>query len=140
MSLTLEFVPYSKIEGLKSSEKIKKLLSIAKQDKIVLLEGRLSREEEAELIKTTMEEIDKQFKGIELAVIYPGTESQDFLKKIKANVLNVLAGNRLGLTIIGPANIVTDIKKNSNKIIELLTKGGASLASPAQKKKKHKNR
>src|SRR3989344_8753794 len=107
MSLTLEFVPYSKIEGLKSSEKIKKLLSIAKQDKIVLLEGRLSREEEAELIKTTMEEIDKQFKGIELAVIYPGTESQDFLKKIKANVLNVLAGNRLGLTIIGPANIVT---------------------------------
>jgi hypothetical protein len=70
MSLTLQFVPYIEIEGLSSLGRIKKLLKIAMEDKIVLLEGRLRREEEAELIKTTMEEISDEFKGIELHVIY----------------------------------------------------------------------
>src|SRR3989338_7184314 len=73
--LTLEVVPYAEIEHLSSIGRIRKLLNIAKENKIVLLQGRLRREEEAELIKVTMEEINKEFKGIELAVI-ESTESQ----------------------------------------------------------------
>ena len=69
--LTLQFVPYASIESLSSLGRIKKLLKMAEKNKIVLLEGRLKKEEEAELIKTTMEEINEEFKGIELAVIYP---------------------------------------------------------------------
>lgn len=121
--LTLQFVPYSSIEGLSSIGRIKKLLKIAKENKIVLLEGRLKKEEEAELIKTTMEEINEEFKGIELEVIYPQIEDSAFLKRVKGKVINMLLGNRQGLTIIGPASVVKEIKKDPNKI-QLFTEDG----------------
>jgi hypothetical protein len=115
-TLTLYFMPYSEIEGLSSLGRIKKLLRIAKEDKIVLLEGRLKKEEEVELIKTTMEEIDEEFKGIELAVINPSAGTDEFIKRMQANLINLIGGNRLGLTIIGPSSIVKEIKKDPSKI------------------------
>jgi len=121
--LKLQVIPYSEIEGLSSVGRIRKLLNMAKENKVVFLEGRLKREEEAELIKATMEEINKEFKGIELAVLDPVKKKDDFLKKMKTNVLNALVGNRLGLTVIGPASLVKDIKKDPSKI-ELLMKEG----------------
>jgi hypothetical protein len=60
--LTLQFVPYTEIEQLSSARRIQKLLNIVKQNKIVLLEGRLKKEEETDLIEITMEEIDDKFK------------------------------------------------------------------------------
>jgi hypothetical protein len=120
--LTLQIVPYSEITDLSSLGRIRKLLNIAKENKIVLLQGRLTKEEEAELIKITMEEINRDFKGIELAVIEPGKEDKSgALEVIRGSIANVLLGNRQGLTIIGPANIVKEIKKDPKKI-ELLTK------------------
>lgn len=118
--LTIEFIPYSSIEGLSSIGKIKKLLKVAKENKIVMLEGRLAKEEEAELIKTTMEEIDDEFKGIELAVIDPNSANAKGMEKFKLALAAKLLGNRQGLTIIGPASIVKEIKKDPNKI-QLLT-------------------
>ncbi len=114
--LTLYFMPYSEIESLSSLGRIKKILKVAKDDNIVLLEGRLKKEEEVELIKTTMEEINDEFKGIELAVISPMPSTSAFMKGIKTNLVNLLAGNRLGLTIIGPSTIVKEIKKDPSKI------------------------
>jgi len=116
--VTLQFVPYTEIETLSSIGRIRKLLNIAKQDKIVLLQGRLQSEEEAELIKTTMEEINKDFKGIELAVIDPDQDSTG-LQKLRYGFFNMLLGNRQGLTIIGPASVVKQIRKDPTKI-ELL--------------------
>ncbi len=120
--VTLQIIPHTEIETLSSLGKIRKLLTAAKQNKIVLLQGRLSKEEEAELIKVTMEEINKEFKGIELAVINPA-ESKTItgFKKFKSNVLTWVLGNQQGLTIIGPASVVKKIKKDPNKI-ELFTK------------------
>ena len=114
--LTIEFIPYAEIENLSSLGRIRKLLNTAKQNKIVLLQGRLKKEEEAELIKTTMEEINKDFKGIELAVIEPEGEAARF----KGFVTNLLLGDRNGMTVIGPATVVKSIRRNPNKI-ELLT-------------------
>jgi hypothetical protein len=119
--VTIQFVPYTEIEGLTGLGRIRKLLNIAKSNKIVLLQGRLKREEEAELIKTTMEEIDKKFKGIELAVINPSQSAKDGMQKLKYDFINMFLGETQGLTIIGPSNIVKSIKKDPNKI-ELLTK------------------
>ncbi|MBW2971575.1 DUF2073 domain-containing protein, partial [Candidatus Woesearchaeota archaeon] len=116
MGLTLQFVPYMEIENLSSLGRIRKLLNAVKEDKIVLLEGRLRKEEEAELIKTTMEEINAEFKGIELAVIYPEAHNAAAMKKLKQGFINMLLGDRQGLTIIGPASIVKEIKKDPNKI------------------------
>ncbi len=126
--LTLQFVPYNDIADLSSEQRIKKLITIVKDEKIVLLEGRLSKEEEAELIKKTMEEIDQKFKGIELSVIYPEEKEDKFMRRIRQMLLKILLGNREGFTIIGPANIVKEIKRDPDKI-QLLTQ---------EKKKKKK--
>jgi len=119
--VTLQFVPYSELSGLSSVGRIRMLLNIAKENKIVLLQGRLKKEEEAELIQATMEEINKEFKGIELAVIDPNISKSGGFTGLKESLVNGLLGNRSGMTIIGPASIVKDIKKDPRKI-ELLTK------------------
>ena len=130
--LTLQVVPYSEMIGLSSLGRIRKLLNIAKENKIVLLQGRLTQDEEAELIKTTMEEINKDFKGIELAVLESSKNEAGGLSSLREGIASVLLGNRQGLTIIGPANIVKEIKKDPKKI-ELFTKEDRS-----SKKKKGK--
>jgi hypothetical protein len=119
--VTLQIVPYSEIEDLTSVGRIRKLLNIAKENKIALLQGRLKKEEEAELIKATMEEINKDFKGIELAVLEPADKKAKGFSIIKKGFLNILLGDRQGLTVIGPANVVKQIKKDPTKI-ELLTR------------------
>ena len=119
--ITLHFMPYSEIEGLSSVGRIRKLLNVAKENKIVLLEGRLKREEEKELIKATMEEINEDFRGIELAVIEPRSKADGGFSKFRRDMMDFFMGDRMGLTIVGPANIVKEIKKDPTKI-ELLTK------------------
>lgn len=119
--VTLQIVPYSEIEDLTSVGRIRKLLNIAKENKIALLQGKLKKEEETELIKATMEEINKDFKGIELAVIEEGKDKDAGFNLLRKRFVNMLLGDRQGLTVIGPANVVKQIKKDPNKI-ELLTK------------------
>ena len=121
--VTLQFVPYHEIEDLGSARRVKKLIDIVKENKIVLLQGRLKKEEETDLIAITMEEVGNKFKGIELAVINPNDKERVGLKKLRNNYFGFLLGDRQGLTIIGPANIVKESKKEPTKI-ELLTKEG----------------
>lgn len=118
--LTLQYIPAHETHNLNSDAKIKKLLKLVKEEKILLIEGRLSSEEEANLIQKTMEEINNKFKGIEICSI----ESKDnlmFLERLKHGIAKVLLGAKTGLTIVGPASIVKEIKKDPNKI-ELFTK------------------
>ncbi|MBI4450616.1 DUF2073 domain-containing protein [Candidatus Woesearchaeota archaeon] len=115
--VTIQLVPYTEIEQLTSVGRIRKLLNIAKENKIVLLQGRLRKDEEAELIKATMEEINRQFKGIELAVVDSMGNGNNWFR---SNFTSLLLGDRQGLTVIGPANIVKAIRKDPHKI-ELLT-------------------
>lgn len=114
--LTLQFVPYEEIEGLGSNERIKKLLGLVKDERIVVLEGRLRKEEEAELIRKTMEEISERFKGIELSVIYPDRRKGTFGKAIKSGIADMLLGQRQGLTVLGPASLIKEIRKDPDKI------------------------
>lgn len=119
--VTFQFVPYQEIEGLSSAKRINKLLKIVKENKIVLLQGRLKKEEEADLIEITMEEVTEKFKGVELSVIYPEKSREaDMLSKMKTGFMNTLLGDRQGFTVIGPASIIKKIEKNPNKI-ELFT-------------------
>jgi len=118
--VTFQFVPYYEIEDLGSARRVKKLIDIVKQNKIVLLQGRLKKEEETDLIAIAMEEVKGKFKGIELAVINPEEKGQNGMKKMRNNFFNMVLGDRQGLTIIGPASVVKDIKKDPTKI-ELLT-------------------
>ncbi len=129
--VTFKFVPYYEIAGLSSAKRVNKLLKIVKEDKIVIMEGRLRKQEEADLIEITMEEISPKFKGIELSVIYPDRDKQDPLQKLRGVMTNALLGDRQGLTIVGPASIVKKIENNPDKI-ELFTR-----ESKAKQKSKH---
>ena len=119
-SLTIQFIPYGDIASLKSSERVEKLLGIVKQNKIVLLEGRIRPEEEADLIRRTMEEIDDKFKGIEISPVIVDSKSEALLRKIREAFIKFILGDRRGFTIIGPASIIKEIKQDPEKI-QLLT-------------------
>ena len=118
--LTLQFVPYAEIEHLDSDERIQKLLSIVKGDKVVLMQGRLRPEEETLLIQQTMQEIAESFTGVEICTIYPEEKDLQFMHRIKKGIVKTLVGHRDGMTIIGPASIIKEIKRDFNKI-QLLT-------------------
>lgn len=115
--LTLQYMPYAEIEQLASEARVGKILDLVKKNRIVLLEGRLKKEEETELIKQTMESINDNFKGVEIGTIDPtAKDSAAFFAKIKKSMVNILVGDRLGVTIIGPASIVREIKQDPEKI------------------------
>lgn len=121
--LSIQYVPHSDLAGLSSEDRLKKLLKIVKDDKIAIVQGRLTKSEETELIQKTMESIDKKFKGIELAVIYPQRENVPLQQKIREQLIKWLRGPTDGLTIIGPATVVSEIKQNPNKIELLISVG-----------------
>lgn len=113
--LTLQFIPYQEIKNLTTSSKIKKILDLVKENKIVLVEGKLKSNEEAALIERTMENVSKSFKGIELCTI-KAEEDYGLISKFKAGMVSMLVGNRQGFTIIGPAAIIKEIKKDPTKV------------------------
>ena len=121
---SIQFLPYSEIRGLDSSQRIRKILNIVLGNNILILQGRLDPEEETRLIGDTMAMIGhvKNFRGVELAVI-SGDGNEGFFGKFRSNLVSAIAGGDLGaVTIIGPATIVKEIKRNPKKI-ELLLKG-----------------
>jgi hypothetical protein len=121
--LTIRFITYPEISRLSGAERIKKILDIVLENKIVILQGRLEPTEETSLIQSTMALAGriKKFKGVELAVIMPG-ENQGFFDKFRNNLANVISKGREGLTIIGPATIVKQIRKDPSKVELMLRK------------------
>jgi len=121
---SIQFIPYSEIRHLSSNERIRKILNIVLGNNIIILQGKLKTEEESRLIGDTMAMIDhvKNFKGIELATITSNGE-YGFFQRLKGNLANKLSGGDLGaITIIGPATVVKEIKRNPKKIELLLNK------------------
>jgi len=119
---TIRFLPYSEIRTLSSNERIKKILDIVLGNNLLILQGKLMPDEETRLIGDTMAMIGhvKNFRGIELAVI-TGNGDEGFFGKMKKGVVEALTGGDLGaITIIGPATIVKEIKRNPRKIELLL--------------------
>ncbi|MEM4182116.1 MAG: DUF2073 domain-containing protein [Candidatus Pacearchaeota archaeon] len=123
-NLTIRFMPYSEISHLGSLERIKKILGIVLENKLIILQGRLKPEEEAKLIENTMTLIGniKGFQGIEISSL-SGTEDKTLFERFRKNLIRLLIGEQDSITLIGPANIVKDIKKDPKKI-ELILKRG----------------
>ena len=122
-NLTIYFMPYSEINKENSFGKIKKILGLILQEKIIILQGRLQPEEEARLIENTMTLVGniKEFQGIEIAAI-SGNTNRGLFEKLRYNIAKILVGEQDILTIIGPANIVKEIKKDPRKIELMLKK------------------
>jgi len=121
---SITFLPYSEVRDLDSDKRIRKILNIVLGNQILILQGKLNPEEETRLIGDTMAMIGhvKNFKGIELAVI-SGNGNSGFFGKMKIGLANALSGGDLSaVTIIGPATIVKEVKKNPRKIELFLDK------------------
>jgi len=120
---SIQFLPYSEIRDLDSTGRIRKILNIVLGNNILILQGKLSPGEETRLIGDTMAMIGhvKNFKGIELAVI-SGNNNKGLFGRFRKNMVNALAGGDIGaVTIMGPATIIKEIKRNPRRI-ELLLK------------------
>ena len=78
-------------------------------------------------------------KKSDLDVINQQKKDLPFFKNVKTNFVNLMLGDRSGFTVIGPATIVKEIKKDPNKI-QLLTNdsNNKSKNSNGYKKKTRK--
>jgi len=125
MPLTIQYVPFEEVSYLDSERKIQKLIRIVKQNKLVLMEGTLTSQEEADLIEETMETIDSKFKGVEITSFNPLEKNTKLIQdKLKQLFMQAIFGRRRGLTIIGPANIVREIRKDPNRVQLFLSNRG----------------
>src|SRR3989338_6977561 len=116
--LSLQVIPFSEIQNLTISERVKKILNLVLGNKIVILHGRLRPEEEARLIEDTMALVDhvKGFRGIELAVIEPNLKQENVFVKMRHGLAKKLVGDNSSLTIIGPASVIKEIRRDPKKL------------------------
>ncbi len=116
--LSLQVLPFSEVRDMSISERVKKILGLVLGNKIVILHGRLRAEEEARLIEDTMALVDhvKDFKGIELAVIEPDMRREGIIVKMKHGLAKRLIGDSSALTVIGPASVIKEIKRDPKKL------------------------
>lgn len=120
--VNLHIIPFSEIRDLSISDRIKKILKLVLDNRVLIIQGRLRPEEEIRLIEDTMAMVDhvRTFKGIELSVIEPDMGDQSFFMKVRKGIAKTLVGHHNALTIIGPASIVKEIKKDPKKLEVLL--------------------
>lgn len=121
--LSLHVIPFSEVHSLSISERVKKILNLVLGNKIVILHGRLRAEEEARLIEDTMALVDhvRNFKGVELAVIEPDLRKRGVFVKMKYGISKKLVGDNSSLTVIGPATVIKDIKRDPKKLELMLS-------------------
>lgn len=103
--LTLRYVPYAEIAQFPSEERLDHLLDLVKEEHLLVLDGRLTPREETELIRRTMERISNSFSGIEIASVVPSTT-------LRAALFDRLSGMRRGMTLIGPASLIKEVRKD----------------------------
>ena len=122
-NVTLSFIPYGEIANLNSVNKIKKILDLCLENRILIIQGKLDVNEEASLIQSTMALVGrvKGFKGVEIAVISGASKNESVVDRMRENLAKALVGDRGVITLIGPAAIVKEIKRDPRKI-ELLLK------------------
>jgi len=121
--VSLHIMPFSEIRDLSITERVKKILKLVLANRVVVLQGRLRPEEEIRLIEDTMAMVDhiRSFKGIELAVIEPDPKSLSFMFKIRKGIAKTLVGDQHAMTVVGPASVVKEIKKDPRKIEVMLS-------------------
>jgi hypothetical protein len=118
----LEFVSSEAFLGKDEREKIRMIMDAVKKDKILVLEGAISPDEQKWLIAATMEAVTKDFSGVEIATIGDDVPSTSAFGAIRTGLLKALGGKPSGITVIGPANLVKQVRKDPTRL-NVLAKG-----------------
>jgi len=110
MAIQFEFISADAILGRSSEERINLIIKSVRKDKILVLEEPLTPAEEKLLIMKTMTAITRDFPGIEVCSL--GSTPDD----IKSRIIKLLGGKTSGLTVVGPSNLVHQVKRDPNKL------------------------
>ncbi|MDA3855463.1 MAG: DUF2073 domain-containing protein [Candidatus Woesearchaeota archaeon] len=116
----VQVLSYELIKNWSRAEKLEKILIIVKGGDVVMLEGKLAPEDETELISRALANVSGRFTGIEVAFLN-SSRSTTILGRVKDTLINVLAKDRIGITVVGPSKIIKEIKMDPNKL-EILFK------------------
>lgn len=114
----IDLISGSRMDSLRTMEKIRLILDGVRDGNIVILEEGLSPDEESRLIEVTMTEISPDdFTGIEIES-YPRAETAD------QSFLDRLMGRQSTkkLTVIGPANQIETLHKDDQLISALVSR------------------
>ncbi|MEN6329110.1 MAG: DUF2073 domain-containing protein [Methanobacteriaceae archaeon] len=115
-SLKMDFLSSDALKNRSSMEKIAMIVDKVKNGNLLVMEGGLTPNEEAELIETTMREIDvENFVGIDIYT----------LEKDQTSFFGLSKRKTVGITIIGPANVMKTVKRKSNFLSMIAQLGGA---------------
>ncbi len=107
----MEFVTMNSIEGDSVDEKIDEILDKVKDGKIIIINEALKTDEEAHLVTATMEGIREDFSGVEFCSL---ESKKNPLYSKFANLVERFTNVKLsrpGITFIGPAKIIREIKR-----------------------------
>ncbi len=124
--IKIDFISSSMLNGRTGQKKINYILGRVKDGSILVVNGVLKPEEEVDLIKETMRRVDDGFPGIEVCSLKKQAKGWkqffDFLsergEKVQDIIWRGITGKHVktdlktGLTLIGPAKIIKDVKKN----------------------------
>lgn len=108
--LGIEFVSTKILSEMKNNEATEYLLKVIRRGDMIVLDEKLPPAQEKELFKRTMEIIDDDFTGIEISSIGDSETSW------KNSIIKLLGGKTTGLTVIGSAKIIKNIKNQKDKI------------------------
>jgi hypothetical protein len=112
----MDFLSSDALKNRSSMEKIAMIVDKVKNGDLLVMEGGLTPSEEAELIETTMREIDvENFLGIDIYT----------LEKDQSTFFGLSKRKTVGITIIGPANVMKTVKRKSNFLSMIAQLGGA---------------
>lgn len=125
--LKMDFVSSAVLDEKTKKARLNFILNKVKNGSILVTDAFISPQEEMELIKETMRRVDNGFPGIEVCSLKKQTKGIQLLlerftdqtERIK-RFLDSLRGKstssalKTGITLIGPAKIIKNIKKNPN--------------------------
>ena len=132
--LTLQFIPAVEYDQLSKQARIQRILEDVRDDRIVIIDRALTPEERIELIRLALEEYDLEGnRGIEIEVWDQHGGGKNVVRRLRERLARLLLPDlRIGFTIIGPATLIKEIKKDPEKV-ELIT---SSMNGKRRKKRK----
>lgn len=117
----LDLLNRSQLDSMETMEKIRFILDSIKTNNIVILESGLQPDEEAKLIEMTMNEINRDFSGIEIESWPSKTEkSSGLFGRVKSSLQQ--DNTTSNLTVIGPSDALETIHKDDS-LIQTLVQG-----------------
>lgn len=116
--ITLDFLTHESMKDLTMSQRVTKIISRIKDNKIIVIDSHLSPQDEALLIQKTMEKVTKRFPGIEISSLSAKKLDKNarVVDKVRDLLNKLIIGKERGITVIGPAKIIKEVKRSSDQI------------------------